>query len=118
MRLGCRESAGANPAGSEIGFTRIQDHRNRTGTRTWHRPVRFSFDFAGSISGDAELDVFMNSWRGTMQWTARSPFRPGRKRKNWFVGSDILEPVEETGFNFERSAMGDDAGQRTGWPTR
>ena len=52
-----------------------------------------------SVVGDAELEGFANSWRGTVQWTARSPFRPAHKRKNWFVGIDILEPVDETGFN-------------------
>jgi len=54
-----------------------------------------------SISGDARLEEFANSWRGTVQWTARSPFRPGHKRKNWFVGIDILEPVNETRFDLK-----------------
>src|SRR5260370_33004082 len=36
---------------------------------------------------------------GTVQWTARSPFRPEHKRKNWFVGVDVLEPFDETRFN-------------------
>ena len=52
-----------------------------------------------SISGDAALDSFAKSWRGTVQWTARSPFRPEHKRKNWFVGVDVLEPVDETRFD-------------------
>jgi peptide chain release factor len=52
-----------------------------------------------SISGGPELEGFVAAWRGTVQWTARSPFRPGHKRKNWFVGIDILEHVDETGFN-------------------
>ena len=54
-----------------------------------------------SISGDAELEGFVNSWRGTVQWTARSPFRPSHKRKNWFVGIDILEPVDATRFDLK-----------------
>jgi len=54
-----------------------------------------------SISGGLELEAFMSTWRGTVQWTARSPFRPGHKRKNWYVGIDILEPVDETGFNLK-----------------
>src|SRR5258708_31681741 len=29
-----------------------------------------------SISGGAQLEAFMNTWRGTVQWTARSPFSP------------------------------------------
>jgi len=44
-------------------------------------------------------DLFVDSWRGTVQWVARSPFRPEHKRKNWFVGIDMLEPVEEMRFN-------------------
>jgi peptide chain release factor len=54
-----------------------------------------------SICGDAELEKFANSWRGTVQWTARSPFRPGHRRKNWFVGIDILEPVDEMRFDLK-----------------
>jgi peptide chain release factor len=54
-----------------------------------------------SISGGPGLEAFMNTWRGTVQWTARSPFRPGHKRKNWFVGIDILEPVDETRFDLK-----------------
>ena len=54
-----------------------------------------------SISGDAELEGFVNSWRGTVQWTARSPFRPSHKRKNWFVGIDILELVDATRFDLK-----------------
>jgi len=42
---------------------------------------------------------FARTWRGTVQWIARSPFRPEHKRKNWFVGVEVLEPVEETRLN-------------------
>jgi peptide chain release factor len=52
-----------------------------------------------SISGGAAMESFAKSWHGTVQWTARSPFRPEHKRKNWFVGVDVLEPVEETSFD-------------------
>jgi peptide chain release factor len=45
-----------------------------------------------SISGGSELERFSASWSGTVQWTARSPFRPEHKRKNWFVGIDVIEP--------------------------
>ena len=52
-----------------------------------------------SISGGNVLKSLATSWRGTVQWTARSPFRPEHKRKNWFVGLDVLEPVDETRFD-------------------
>jgi peptide chain release factor len=49
--------------------------------------------------GGMELEHFANSWRGTVQWTARSPFRPDCKRKNWFVGIETIEPVDDASFD-------------------
>ena len=51
-----------------------------------------------SIAGDT-LEAFANSWRGTILWIGRSPFRPAHKRKNWFVGVSVLDPVDETHFD-------------------
>jgi peptide chain release factor len=48
-----------------------------------------------SITGGARLSSFVDSWSGTVQWIAQSPFRPSHKRKNWFVGIDVLKPVDE-----------------------
>jgi len=45
------------------------------------------------------LEEFVARWQGTVQWTARSPFRPEHKRKNWFVGVEVLAPVEESTFS-------------------
>lgn len=52
-----------------------------------------------SITGNVPLDTFAESWCGTVQWIMRSPFRPEHKRKNWFVGIDILQPVDELKFH-------------------
>jgi peptide chain release factor len=51
------------------------------------------------VAGGIEVESFAASWSGTVQWTARSPFRPEHKRKNWFVGIDVIEPVDETRFH-------------------
>ena len=52
-----------------------------------------------SVAGKAAtVESFAKSWRGTVQWIARSPFRPEHKRKNWFAGVEVLEPVEENRF--------------------
>ena len=37
------------------------------------------------LSG-SECNTFANSLLGTVQWIGYSTFRPGHKRKNWFVG--------------------------------
>ena len=49
-----------------------------------------------SIDSAQPLTAFAQSWAGTVKWIARSPFRPEHKRKNWFVGVEVLQPFEET----------------------
>lgn len=51
-----------------------------------------------SLSGEAAAG-FAASWSGTVQWIARSPFRPWHARRNWFVGVETIEPVRETRFS-------------------
>jgi peptide chain release factor len=34
---------------------------------------------------------FLAKWAGTIQWTAKSPYRKFNKRKNWFVGVEAFE---------------------------
>lgn len=31
-------------------------------------------------------------WSGTLQWICDSPYRPGHKRKNWFIGGAVHDP--------------------------
>jgi peptide chain release factor len=31
-------------------------------------------------------------WSGTLQWICDSPYRPGHKRKNWFIGGALYDP--------------------------
>ena len=50
------------------------------------------------LSGDYAA-AFAKSWEGTVQWTARSPFRPEHKRKNWFVGISVTHPPKETALH-------------------
>jgi peptide chain release factor len=46
-----------------------------------------------SIIGDS-LSPFLKRWQGTLQWICESPYRRTHKRKNWFVGVNILEALE------------------------
>jgi peptide chain release factor len=46
-----------------------------------------------SLSGPA-AERFAASWQGSVLWICKSPFRPGHKRKNWFVGVDALLPPD------------------------
>jgi len=34
------------------------------------------------------------AWAGTIKWIGQSPYRPNHKRKNWFVGVDLISQPE------------------------
>ena len=38
----------------------------------------------------AGVHDFARPWLGSVQWITESPFRPGHKRKNWFVGVELI----------------------------
>lgn len=44
-----------------------------------------------ALEGDAAQTVALR-WRGSVQWSCPSPYRPGHKRKNWFIGAEAFEP--------------------------
>ena len=35
--------------------------------------------------------AYVNAWDGSVKWVGQSIFRPGHKRKNWFVGVTIFK---------------------------
>jgi len=39
----------------------------------------------------AQALALASRWRGSVQWTCPSPYRPGHKRKNWFIGVEVFE---------------------------
>ncbi|MBK05089.1 MAG: peptide chain release factor H [Deltaproteobacteria bacterium] len=47
-----------------------------------------------SVEGK-ELDDLLMRWQGSNQWIGPSPFRKHHKRKNWFVGFEVLRPPAE-----------------------
>ena len=46
-----------------------------------------------SLSGD-NIMLFCKEWVGSILWICPSPFRPNHKRKNWFVGVEVIKPLE------------------------
>ena len=44
------------------------------------------------LSGEG-ASAFARGWRGSVQWICPSPYRPGHKRKNWFVGVEVLDGI-------------------------
>lgn len=48
------------------------------------------------------LNEHLDSWKGTVQWIMKSPFRPNHGRKNWFVGVNVFYPPEPGGDFLEK----------------
>ena len=49
-----------------------------------------------------EADVWLRQWEGSVQCVFASPFRPGHRRKNWFVGIRRCEVPEQDASLDER----------------
>jgi peptide chain release factor len=44
-----------------------------------------------ALEGD-QAHALALCWQGSVQWVCPSPYRPGHKRKNWFIGAELFEP--------------------------
>ncbi|WP_281322461.1 peptide chain release factor H [Flavobacterium aestivum] len=63
-----------------------------------------------------DLNAFVNSWIGTIQWVGKSQFRKFHKRKNWFIGvfeiqkSSVME-VSENDIQYQAMRSSGAGGQ-------
>ncbi|RYZ49892.1 MAG: peptide chain release factor H [Sphingobacteriales bacterium] len=46
-----------------------------------------------------DLSSFAASWAGTILWTAKSPYRPMNKRKNWYAGVSVINTPASMTWN-------------------
>ncbi|MDE6339731.1 MAG: peptide chain release factor H, partial [Muribaculaceae bacterium] len=59
----------------------------------------------------------VREWEGTVLWrSTRNPYRPGHKRRNWFVGINFFDQVElpaiiESDIDYETCRSGGKGGQ-------
>ena len=51
-----------------------------------------------TISADRDLSEFV----GSVLWVCKSPYRPGHKRKNWFIDFNFQNEAEKVDFNPNR----------------
>ena len=66
-----------------------------------------------SICFETESDL--SELEGSVQWICKSPYRPGHKRKNWYVAVSVLEEIprvsEDMMVRFETFRCGGKGGQ-------
>ena len=53
----------------------------------------------GSAADEEALFNWFKGLAGTVQWIAKSPYRPQHKRKNWFIGLYALDQLDEADFS-------------------
>lgn len=55
--------------------------------------------FSSTLLVEGENISFLKQYEGTIQWIAKSPYRPMHKRKNWFVGVSFFDVKDKLRFN-------------------
>ncbi len=80
--------------------------------------TRHGFKSAVIVISGTNAQAFANTWRGTIQWRAKSSLRAHHKRANWFIGIfDLPQPVQmpapirETDVAYESFRAGGPGGQ-------
>lgn len=66
-----------------------------------------------SVSGQDTFS-FVQTWIGSILWICKSPFRPNHKRKNWFVGVDLLQPPNANNSHINERDVSFEAIRATG----
>jgi peptide chain release factor len=98
-------TAGQGPAECELAVGKVlkrivheaQNHSLSTETLeavSGEQPETFSSVLI-SVRGES-IRNFTRQWQGTIQWNCESPYRPRHKRKNWFVGVNVLVPPQDS----------------------
>lgn len=68
----------------------------------------------------AQALALASRWSGSVLWSCPSPYRPGHKRKNWFIGVEVFEtdapgattePIDDKDLRFETLRASGPGGQ-------
>lgn len=53
-----------------------------------------------SLNIDKEPE-WLSSWIGTIQWIGESQYRENHRRKNWYIGFEVIEQAKNANLNLE-----------------
>ena len=91
-------SSGNSPAECELAVTKFAEYL----VKNYNSVIVNSSDGYNkgtcrsvTISTDEDLSEFV----GSVLWVCKSPYRPGHKRKNWFIDFKFQGEVEKVDFN-------------------
>lgn len=91
-------SSGNSPAECELAVTRFAEYLKKnygavivSSSEGYNKGTHRSV----TISADKDLSEFV----GSVLWVCKSPYRPGHKRKNWFIDFKFKGEAEKVDFN-------------------
>ena len=108
-------SSGNGPAECELAVTKLYHYLNK------HYPLK-TLETSNGYNKDTFRSVFieteqdLSEFSGSVLWICKSPYRPGHKRKNWFINFLPINTFEEIAFDetkvaYERFHSGGNGGQ-------
>lgn len=94
-------SSGNSPAECELAVTKLAEYLKRNhaaeivnSSEGYNKGTYRSI----TLSSTEDLSEFI----GSVLWVCKSPYRPGHKRKNWFVDFKLLDSAENIEFDSEK----------------
>jgi len=108
-------SAGQGPAECELAVSKLYD-----ALKSEYPDIELLACHRSRQSGCCTSILFstkedLSELEGSVQWICQSPFRPGHKRKNWFVDVSVIPETgavcREPEVRFERFHCGGNGGQ-------
>lgn len=108
-------SSGNGPAECELAVTKFHQYLCKNySIKEISKSQGYNKDTFRSVSFETEHDL--SEFIGSVQWICKSQYRPGHKRKNWFINFLIVHHSSDITFDenkvvFERFHSGGNGGQ-------
>lgn len=108
-------SSGQGPAECELAVALFYEQLKREVGRTELIRCAAGKKPGGYSSIVFETEADLRALEGSVLWICKSPYRPGHKRKNWYIDVSILEQIpkieEDMNIRFETFRSGGKGGQ-------
>lgn len=108
-------SSGQGPAECELAVRKLYDVLKREYPDITMLSSHKSRRSGGCTSVLFSTERDLSGLEGSIQWICQSPFRPGHKRKNWYVDVSVIPQMgsisREKSIRFERFHCGGKGGQ-------
>lgn len=110
-------SSGQGPSECELAVSRLYDTLKKEFNDIQMVKGCLGYEKGTYSSILFETDEELGFLEGSILWICRSPYRPGHKRKNWYIDVSVIPEIDKCGtgvqgeIRFERFHCGGNGGQ-------